>query len=115
MTLAPQSASWRTQVGPERTRVKSSTVKRDSAFEARGKGIAGASNAGFPQAQLPPAEFLPAAKVTRGAGGPELCRSDRRCLPAPGGRFGCRFAAPTWIKCQPRQPSFRQFHEEIMN
>jgi hypothetical protein len=26
MTLAPQSASWRTQVGPERTRVRSSTV-----------------------------------------------------------------------------------------
>jgi hypothetical protein len=39
-------------------------VKRDSAFEARGKGIAGASNAGFPPALLPPAEFLPAAKVT---------------------------------------------------
>jgi hypothetical protein len=50
MTLAPQSASWRTQVGPDRTRVKSSTVKRVSAFEARGKGIAGASNAGFPLA-----------------------------------------------------------------
>src|SRR5260370_34325562 len=31
MTLAPQSASWRTQVGPERTRVRSSTVKRDKA------------------------------------------------------------------------------------
>src|SRR5207249_11475711 len=38
-TLAPQSASWRTQVGPERTRVKSSTVKRERAWEARGKGI----------------------------------------------------------------------------
>jgi hypothetical protein len=50
MTLAPQSASWRTQVGPDRTRVKSSTVKRARAFEARGKGIVGASNAGFPQA-----------------------------------------------------------------
>jgi hypothetical protein len=47
MTLAPQSASWRTQVGPDRTRVKSSTVKRVRAFEARGNGIAGASNAGF--------------------------------------------------------------------
>ena len=34
MTSAPQSASWRTQVGPARTRVRSSTVKRDSAFEA---------------------------------------------------------------------------------
>ena len=42
MTLAPQSASWRTQVGPDRTRVRSSTVKRASAFEARGNGIAGA-------------------------------------------------------------------------
>src|SRR5215468_2771449 len=40
MTLAPQSASWRTQVGPERTRVRSSTVKRERAWEARGKDIA---------------------------------------------------------------------------
>src|SRR5712672_1323657 len=39
MTLAPQSASCRTQVGPERTRVRSSTVKRDRAWEACGKGI----------------------------------------------------------------------------
>src|SRR3979411_3183915 len=39
MTLAPQSASCRTQVGPERTRVRSSTVKRDRACEARGKDI----------------------------------------------------------------------------
>src|SRR6266404_434885 len=38
-TLAPQSASCRTQVGPARTRVRSSTVKRDRACEARGKGI----------------------------------------------------------------------------
>src|SRR5660398_136545 len=37
MTLVPQSASCRTQVGPERTRVRSSTVKRDRACEARGK------------------------------------------------------------------------------
>src|SRR5215471_7440319 len=37
MTLAPQSASWRTQVGPERTRVRSSTVKRSSAVEAFGR------------------------------------------------------------------------------
>src|SRR5450759_853925 len=41
ITLAPQSASCRTQVGPERTRVRSSTVKRDRAWEARGKGIRG--------------------------------------------------------------------------
>src|ERR1022692_2762829 len=40
MTLAPQSASWRTQVGPERTRVRSSTVKRERAWEALGNGIA---------------------------------------------------------------------------
>src|ERR1700758_5058898 len=40
MTLAPQSASWRAQVGPARTRVKSSTVKRASAFDARGKATA---------------------------------------------------------------------------
>src|ERR1700733_6928777 len=115
MTLAPQSASWRTQVGPDRTRVKSSTVKRPSAFDARGKGIADASNAGFPQAQLRQSEFLPAAKVTMGPEGPELCRSDRRCLPAPGRHFGRRFAAPTWIKCKPGQPSFRHFREAIMN
>src|SRR5262245_23109715 len=30
MTLAPQSASWRTAVGPERARVRSRTVKRAS-------------------------------------------------------------------------------------
>src|ERR1700748_1949428 len=39
MTLAPQSASCRTQVGPARTRVRSSTVKRVRACEARGKDI----------------------------------------------------------------------------
>src|SRR4029079_1437344 len=37
ITLAPQSASWRTQVGPERTRVRSSTAKRERAWAARGK------------------------------------------------------------------------------
>src|SRR5689334_1508500 len=36
MTLAPQSASCRTQVGPARTRPRSSTVKRASAAEALG-------------------------------------------------------------------------------
>src|SRR5262249_50338956 len=39
MTLAPQSASWRTQVGPDRTRVRSRTVKRERAEEALGNGI----------------------------------------------------------------------------
>src|SRR6266513_3047490 len=47
MTLAPQSASCRTQVGPERTRVRSSTVKRERACEARGKGIDKPSFSGF--------------------------------------------------------------------
>ena len=41
MTLAPQSASWRTQVGPARTRVRSRTVNRSSAREALETGIAG--------------------------------------------------------------------------
>src|SRR5215467_9488150 len=45
MTLAPQSASWRTAVGPARTRVKSRTVKRWSALEALAMGM------GLPQAQ----------------------------------------------------------------
>src|SRR6266436_5410737 len=40
ITLAPQSASWRTQVGPARTRVRSRTVKRSSAREALGTGLA---------------------------------------------------------------------------
>src|SRR3954451_18812307 len=39
MTLAPQSASWRTQVGPERTRVRSSTVKRERARDAGLNGM----------------------------------------------------------------------------
>ena len=39
MTLAPQSASWRTQVGPARTRVRSITVKRFKASEAGLNGI----------------------------------------------------------------------------
>src|SRR5262249_59983585 len=39
MTLAPQSASWGTQVGPDRTRVRSRTVKRERAEEALGNGI----------------------------------------------------------------------------
>src|SRR3712207_9476377 len=39
MTLAPQSASSRTAVGPERTRVRSSTGNRDRACEAGRNGI----------------------------------------------------------------------------
>src|SRR5712691_6558167 len=34
ITLAPQSASWRTAVGPARACVRSSTVKRDSGRDA---------------------------------------------------------------------------------
>src|SRR5580704_16706346 len=66
MTLAPQSASWRTQVGPDLTRVRSRTVNRDSAFEARGKGIAGS----------------PTYDLFGAVWGPELPRSWRHCLPA---------------------------------
>src|SRR4051812_42451231 len=43
MTLAPQSASWRTAVGPARTRVRSRTVKRERAWEARGADTVGNS------------------------------------------------------------------------
>src|ERR1700741_1733149 len=39
ITSAPQSASWRTQVGPARTRVRSSTLKRASAWLAGGRDI----------------------------------------------------------------------------
>src|SRR5690348_2482838 len=39
MTSAPQSASWRTQVGPARTRVRSSTLKRASASLAGRRDI----------------------------------------------------------------------------
>src|SRR5215831_12292397 len=39
MTLAPQSPSCRTQVGPERTRVRSRTVNRERAWEALGNSI----------------------------------------------------------------------------
>ena len=47
ITLAPQSANWRTQVGPERTRVRSRTVKRSSAREALGNGISDNPIGGF--------------------------------------------------------------------
>src|SRR5215471_10439407 len=46
MTLAPQSASWRTQVGPERTRVRSRTVKRSSAVDAIGRDDLGCEDFG---------------------------------------------------------------------
>src|SRR5580704_17551101 len=106
MTFAPQSASWRTQVGPERTRVRSSTVNRASALEARGKGIAGVSNAG-----LSPPQFLPADRP----GGPEFPRSHRHCLPAQTERDSraasrsCRTEAVKW-----ERPSFRHFREASM-
>src|SRR5580765_7433477 len=44
MTSAPKSASWRTQVGPARTRERSRTRKRASAVEA---GTWGMANTGF--------------------------------------------------------------------
>src|SRR5216683_2949277 len=39
ITFAPQSASWRTQVGPARTRLRSRTVKRARAAEACGTAM----------------------------------------------------------------------------
>src|SRR3981189_968768 len=57
VALAPQSASWRTQVGPERTRVRSRTVKRERAFEALGIGISDVSHAAFSGQRLPPGRF----------------------------------------------------------
>src|SRR5262245_49283651 len=39
MTFAPQSASWRTAVGPDLTRHRSRTVKRVRASEALGDDI----------------------------------------------------------------------------
>ena len=39
MTLAPQSASSRTAVGPDLTRVKSRTVKRSRARDPLGNGM----------------------------------------------------------------------------
>src|SRR6266568_8479221 len=41
MTSAPKSASWRTQVGPARTRERSRTRKRASAVEAGTWGMSG--------------------------------------------------------------------------
>src|SRR5271154_5635956 len=105
MTLAPQSASWRTQVGPDRTRVRSSTVKRARAFEARGNGIA------TPPTPVRCRPILPA----KAPGRPEFPRSWQYCPPAPGARLGRRFGTSTWIKCHAGRPSFRHFHEAIMN
>jgi putative intracellular protease/amidase len=96
--LAPQSASWRTQVGPDRTRVKSSTVKRVRAFEARGKGIAGASNAGFPLA-LAAGGIFADRKVTVGPEGQNFAHLIAVVYRPPTGVFGRRFGATTWIKC----------------
>ena len=72
MTLAPQSASWRTQVGPERTRVRSRTVKRERAWEALGNGISTA-----------PAGLLrPITAIWR----PDIPRSKAPC---PSGQMCC--------------------------
>src|SRR6185503_16456023 len=63
MQFAPQSASWRTQVGPARTRVRSRTVKRESAVEARGNVMS-----------------VPAD----GVGGPTIPEIGPLCLPSKG-------------------------------
>src|SRR6516164_105109 len=98
MTLAPQSASWRTQVGPERTRVRSRTVKRSRALDARGKGIAGRLR--FLFCALGGAPNFPdlAAVVYR--------------LAAPS---GCRSGDVNPLNSCRKWSSFRHFHEAIMN
>src|SRR5262245_34912203 len=79
MTLAPQSASWRTQVGPERTLVRSSTVNRSSAREALGNGIP----------RNPCKACRPAGHRRRLF--PLSCRP---CLPSSAGAATGRLAAP---------------------
>src|SRR6516225_10299338 len=75
MTLAPQSASWRTQVGPARTRVRSRTVNRSSAREALGNGI-------FRHLR----GVVSSALLSSGAapGGPDIPRYPACCLPRRG-------------------------------
>ena len=79
MTLAPQSASCRTQVGPERTRVRSRTVKRASACEALGMGIGGTSTRvgriGRTIPDIPALVYgLPATHCPAACSSPKVCR-----------------------------------------
>src|SRR5659263_618560 len=83
MTLAPQSPSWRTAVGPERTRVRSRTVKRERAWEALGNGIATA-----------PDSLLRPITAETWIFGPDLPRSKAPC---PSGETG---------RCHPLYSSF---------
>src|SRR5215471_15793925 len=77
MTLAPQSASWRTQVGPARTRVRSSTVNRSSAREALGNGIFSAPCEQF-------SLLLHFAWSGGAPGRPDIPRYPARCPPRRG-------------------------------
>jgi hypothetical protein len=54
MTLGPQSASRRTSVGLGRTRLNSSTVKRDRACEACGMGQHSSMDGGLGRVALGP-------------------------------------------------------------
>src|SRR4051812_8320003 len=54
MTLAPQSASWRTAVGPARACVKSSTVKRESGSDPMLTGGNPGLKKGGPHSRPPP-------------------------------------------------------------
>src|SRR5258705_220389 len=112
MTWAPQSASWRTQVGPDRTWVRSRTVKRSSAREARGVGIFCTCRGDFRDVYLIPAG---------GAGRPDIPRSCGCCLPRNGTRHrvflrrqGPFSTVNTMAKVHPprdlqrRQPALRQ-------
>src|SRR5271169_1716121 len=82
MTLAPQSASWRTQVGPERTRVRSRTVNRESAFDALGKGIVGSPTRGLFSGLLVP-RWAPFG----GQNFPDLAGLVHRLAPVSGSRY----------------------------
>src|SRR5579885_99952 len=107
MTLAPQSASWRTQVGPARTRVRSSTVKRARAFEARGKGITGVSQFCF----------SPPLLQNDGIESGKRQKLLRSCRPCPPARRRCRqsFHAGEFDKMPSGMAIFPALHEATMN
>ena len=65
MTWAPQSASWRTAVGPARTRVRSITVTCESAFEASIGSIRKDKSVGGPGHTTGEAHHLPVQRGGR--------------------------------------------------
>src|SRR5260370_42559115 len=107
MTLAPQSASCRTQVGPARTRVRSSTVIRARAFEARGKGIANSPINSLTDKNCGRADRTSTIPIVLSTG--LVYRHWRSASFAP------RAADTDRLKWTRRRPSFRHFGEAIMN